>query len=169
MTPIKHELDPKLDLYFERIVDIPPDLVWAAWTRPEHIVHWFTPAPWKTVACEIDLRPGGRFFTMMQSPEGQDFPNEGCYLEIVENRKLAWTNALLPGFRPAGAPAEGGKECNEILFAAVITLEPHGHGTRYTALAIHRDEEGRKKHEAMGFEHGWGAALDQLVAHMRKR
>lgn len=47
---------------------------------------------------------------------------------------------------------------------AVISLQPHGIGTRYTALAMHRDEAGRKQHEEMGFHDGWGAALDQLVA-----
>ena len=49
-------------------------------------------------------------------------------------------------------------------FSAVITLEPHARGTRYTALAIHADEAGRAQHAEMGFEQGWGAALDQLVA-----
>ena len=38
-----------LDLVLERVVDVPQDLVWAAWTTPEHIKKWFTPAPWKTV------------------------------------------------------------------------------------------------------------------------
>ncbi|MGZ5152518.1 MAG: SRPBCC domain-containing protein [Burkholderiales bacterium] len=50
----------------------------------------------------------------------------------------------------------------------MITLEAHGKGTKYTALAIHKDEEGRKKHEEMGFYDGWGTALDQLVAVAKK-
>jgi uncharacterized protein YndB with AHSA1/START domain len=33
---------------------------------------------------------------------------------------------------------------------------------------IHADEAGAKKHAAMGFEAGWGAALDQLVAMVKK-
>ena len=49
-----------------------------AWTTPEHLKKWFTPAPWTTVDCEIDLRPGGIFRTVMRSPEGQEFPNVGC-------------------------------------------------------------------------------------------
>jgi uncharacterized protein YndB with AHSA1/START domain len=42
-------------------------------------------------------------------------------------------------------------------------LEPHGNGTKYTVIALHPDEESRKRHEERGFDKGWGAALDQLV------
>jgi uncharacterized protein YndB with AHSA1/START domain len=45
----------------------------------------------------------------------------------------------------------------------VISIEPDGDGTRYTATAIHGDAATRKQHEEMGFGEGWSAALDQLV------
>ena len=155
--------DPRLDLVLERIVDVPKHLVWLAWTTPEHVEKWFTPAPWRTVDCEIDLRPGGIFRTVMRSPDGQDFPNVGCYLEVVEGERLTWTDALEPGFRPARRGNEHAAEAGVSAFTAVITLATHGTGTRYTALAMHRSEEDRKRHEEMGFHDGWGKALDQLV------
>lgn len=157
------QTNPKLDLVLERVVDVPKELVWAAWTKPEHIKKWFTPAPWTTVACEIDLRPGGAFRTVMRSPEGQEFPHVGCYLEIVPQEKLVWTSALGPGYRPAVRTA-GTDTCDELLFTAIITLVAEGTRTRYTAVALHGDEATSKKHEEMGFYPGWGAALDQLVA-----
>ena len=149
--------DPKLDLVLERVVDVSPELVWAAWTQPEHLKKWFTPAPWTVTECELDLRPGGIFKTIMRSPEGQEFPNIGCYLEIVPYERLVFTDTLLPGYRPSQKP----------FFSAVVSLEPAGNGTRYTATAIHRDEAGKKAHEDMGFHNGWGKALDQLVALMK--
>ena len=150
-------LNPDLDLLLEREVDVAPEDVWAAWTRPEQVVKWFTPAPWQTVDCEIDLRPGGVFRTVMRSPEGEDFPNIGCYLEVVPNERLVWTSALAPGYRPLVDSAEG------LQITAVISLEPTPTGTRYRALAIHADGETRERHDAMGFQDGWGAALAQLV------
>jgi len=156
-----HKPDPRLDLVLERVVDVPPKLVWAAWTTPEYIKKWFTPAPWQTVDCEIDLRPGGIFRFVMRSPEGKEYPNAGCYLEVIENEKLVWTAALGPGYRPQNPPGVP-------LFTAVILLEPHGAGTKYTAIAIHGDEEATKKHSEMGFHDGWGKALDQLVAFAKK-
>jgi uncharacterized protein YndB with AHSA1/START domain len=155
--PITHNPDPKLDLVLERVVDVPPKLVWAAWTTPEYLKKWFTPAPWQTVDCEIDLRPGGIFRTVMRSPEGQELSHAGCYLEVVENEKLVWTGALGPGYRPQKAGFAP-------LFTAVILFEPHGPGTKYTAIAIHGEEEAAKTHAEMGFQDGWGKALDQLVA-----
>jgi uncharacterized protein YndB with AHSA1/START domain len=159
-------LDPKLDLSFERIVDVPRELVWKVWTTPEHLMPWFCPVPWKVIECEIDLRPGGLFRTVMQSPEGQQFPGDGCYLEVIANEKLTWTNALLPGYRPLAA-GEHTDSTVDFKFTATIALETRGTGTRYIATVRHGDEASRKQHEAMGFYEGWGIALDQLLVYVK--
>jgi uncharacterized protein YndB with AHSA1/START domain len=150
--------DPKTDLVLERVIDVPASKVWAAWTQPEHLCKWFTPAPWSTVECEIDLRPGGIFKTVMQSPEGERHPHTGCWLEVVPQSRLVWTDALLPGFRPAPKPFV------PFFITAIISLQPEGRGTRYTATCLHAGEAESRKHAEMGFFDGWGAALDQLVA-----
>jgi uncharacterized protein YndB with AHSA1/START domain len=163
MSTLAIQTDSKLDLVLERVVDVPRELVWAAWTKPEHITKWFAPAPWKTVDCEIDLRPGGIFRTVMRSPEGHESSNLGCYLEIVPNEKLMWTSALGPSYRPM-IRAAGTGSCEELYFTATILLEAQGRRTKYTAIAMHGDEETSQKHEEMGFYQGWGTVLDQLVA-----
>ena len=157
--------NPDLDLMFERIVDVPEEAIWAAWTTPELLKPWFCPLPWKTVDCEIDLRVGGIFRTVMQSPEGQQFDNAGCYLEIMPNQKLVWTNAIEPGFRPAKqAPPNPDHPCEEFMMTAMILLEPVAGGTKYTAKVMHAHKDAPIKHEQMGFKEGWGMCLDQLVA-----
>jgi uncharacterized protein YndB with AHSA1/START domain len=154
--------DPKLDLVLERVIDVPRELVWAAWTKPEHVKHWLTPRPWTVSECEIDLRPGGIFRFVNRSPEGKEFPNIGCYLEIIPNERLVWTIALLPGYRPAPSHAQ-----DVPLFTAVITMDSRGTGTRYVATAMHREETACKRHKEMGFHDGWGTALDQLVSYAK--
>jgi uncharacterized protein YndB with AHSA1/START domain len=151
------ELDPELDLVLERVIDVPPEEVWEAWTRPEHLKEWFVPKPWSLAECELDVRPGGTFKTVMRSPEGELSPWEGCFLEVIPGRRLVWTAALGRGYRPAAD--------SDFPFTAIITMRPEGSGTRYKATVLHRDAEGREKHEEMGFHEGWGAALEQLVAH----
>jgi uncharacterized protein YndB with AHSA1/START domain len=151
--------DPKLDLLLEREVDVPPALVWQAWTVPEHVMQWFTPKPYETIACEIDLRPGGRFFTVMRSPEGEEMPNDGCFLEVVPEQRLVFTSVMGPGFRPIES---------DLPFTAVVALEPTETGTRYSALALHGAQADATRHEEMGFHDGWGAALDQLVEYVKQ-
>lgn len=157
MTSPLGKPDPKLDLVLEREIDVPVELVWKAWTTADHLRNWFVPKPWTITECEIDLRVGGIFRTVMRSPEGEEFPNLGCYLEIVSNERLIFTDALLPGFRPAPKP----------FFTAGLLLEPAGKGTRYTAIAVHTDEAGRETHEKMGFHEGWGTVVDQMVAYIK--
>jgi uncharacterized protein YndB with AHSA1/START domain len=158
MTITPHTADPTLDLVLEREVDVPPELVWRAWTEPELLKQWFAPKPYETPECEIDLRPGGGFRTVMRSPEGDEFDNTGCFLEVVPNERLSWTSVLGPDYRPAVTDPD------ELQMTAVVEIQSNGRGgTRYRALAIHRGEADRKRHEEMGFEEGWGAAWEQLV------
>ena len=165
MTPFNSDLD----LTFERIVPVPRPLIWKAWTEPQHLMPWFCPLPWKVVECKIDLRPGGQFYTVMQSPEGQTFPGDGCYLEVVDNERLVWTNAMLPGFRPVPPAPTNGENGSTVsfLFTAVIELADHADGTLYKATVRHADAAGKSQHEAMQFEAGWAAALAQLVAYTK--
>jgi uncharacterized protein YndB with AHSA1/START domain len=158
------QADPQLDLVLERVVDVPRRLVWAAWTQPQHLVKWFTPVPWKTTDCQIDLRPGGRFQTTMQGPDGPAMTNTGCYLQVVDSELLVWTGALGPGFRPL---AKDAARNFPFLMTAFIALEDSGKGTKYTAMVRHGDASSREAHEQMGFHAGWGKALDQLVEHAR--
>ena len=80
------------------------------------------------------------------------------YFEIVPNRKLVFTDALAPGFRPKEAP----------FFTATILMEPEGSGTRYTAVAMHADPGNKKKHEEMGFFGGCGALCSTGSSRSRK-
>ncbi|MFN2555459.1 MAG: SRPBCC family protein [Nitriliruptorales bacterium] len=158
--------DPELDLFLERLVDVPVDLVWKAWTTPEHLKPWFAPKPIETVECEIDLRPGGIFRTVMRDPEGTLYPNVGCYLEIESPHRLVWTTALGPGYRPLPDPVGAPRAGTELRFTAELTFEPVGDSTRYSVRAIHATREVAAIHDEMGFSSGWSTAVDQLVDHM---
>ena len=103
MTFTPYPIDPTLDLVLEREVDVAPELVWKVWTTPDLLKQWFTPKPYETPQCEIDLRPGGAFRTVMRSREGEEFDNIGCYIDVVPNEKLSWTSVLGPDYRPITA------------------------------------------------------------------
>ena len=102
----------------------------------------------------MDLRPGGVFRTLMRGPDGTEYPSNGCFLDIAAPERIVFTDALQAGWRPAPEP----------FFTAIITLEEHAGGTRYTVRALHRSDADRERHERMGFYDGWGKCLDQLSA-----
>ncbi len=90
-------INPKLDLVLERLIDAPRHLVWEALTKPEHLKEWYMPKPWGVSNCELDARPGGIFSIDVASPEGQEFPNLGCVLDVVPLERLVWPSMLFPG------------------------------------------------------------------------
>lgn len=144
----------ELDLTLSRVVKASPATLWKAWTTPELLKRWWAPLPYVTTEVEIEVRPGGAFRQVMRGPEGDVHPCGGILLEMEENRRLVFTDALQPGYRPSENP----------FITAIITFEPVEGGTRYTALVMHKDPETRDRHEKMGFFDGWGTCLDQLEA-----
>jgi len=149
------------DLILERTLDAPIELVWEAYTNPEHIKQWFAPKPYQITECELDLHPGGIFRIRMVGPDGFDTGHgvPGCVLEVIDREKLTWTSALGPGYRPNLA----GEGCESFPFTAVVTFADAGNGkTAYRAVALHKDVADREKHEQMGFNEGWGTVAGQL-------
>ncbi len=157
------QVDAELDLVLERTIDVPPHLVYRAWTEPEQLKQWFCPRPWMTTECDIDLRAGGVFRTLMRGPAGEEADNVGCWLEVIPDERLVFTGLMAPGFRPVNLPQE------VPVFTCILTFTAHGQGTTYRAHVMHRDPAAKAAHEAMGFHHGWGAALDQLVEMVKGR
>ena len=144
--PAAHELS------ISRRIDASPETVYRIWT--ERTAEWWAPRPYTTPEVDMDLRPGGRALMAMRAPDGTDLPREeGVFLEIVPNRKIVLTNAFKPGWIP-----------QDPFMVVIVTFDPEGAGTRYTARVLHWNEETLKQHEAMGFHEGWGIVAGQLAA-----
>lgn len=142
-------------LILNRLLDAPTDKLFRCWTTPELLKQWFAPKPYTTPVAELDVRPGGASNIVMKSPEGQEIPCPGSYLEVVPNRKLVFSDAFTGNWVPKeGAP----------FMVATITFEPEGDKTRYIAIVRHWSDADKKKHEEMGFHKGWGQCAEQLEA-----
>lgn len=141
------------ELVLTRILRAPREKVFQAWTEPALLKEWFAPRPWTTAAADLDVRPGGSSCIVMRSPEGQEFPNRGVYLEVVENERLVFTDAFTAAWEPSEKP----------FMTGILTFEDAGNGTtRYTARVRHWSAADRDRHEQMGFHAGWNRCADQL-------
>jgi uncharacterized protein YndB with AHSA1/START domain len=146
--------DDSRDLVLTRLIDAPRETLFRAWTDADLLKQWFAPLPWTTPFADLDVRPGGANIITMRSPEGQDMPNAGVYLEVVPNERLVFTDAYTKAWEPAEKP----------FMTVILTFADEDGKTRYTATARHWTLEDKQQHEAMGFHVGWGMCADQLEA-----
>ncbi|GHA58926.1 activator of HSP90 ATPase [Amylibacter ulvae] len=145
-------LDPETDLTFTRTINAPRSILWECWTTPLHIKNFFIPKPHAIDKCEIDLRVGGKFNTTF-NVDGNIMENDGVFLEVVDKKRLVFTDTYSEGWKPAADP----------FMTAIIEFEDYGKGaTTYTATARHRSPKARQSHEDMGFFDGWGTVASQL-------
>ena len=98
MTKAAHEMS------LTRLLDAPATKLFRCWTTPELIKQWFAPKPYTTPVAEVELQVGGRNFMVMRSPEGQEIPCPGTYLEIVPDRKIVFTDAFTGDWVPIRLP-----------------------------------------------------------------
>ncbi|MBC8129678.1 MAG: SRPBCC family protein [Rhizobiaceae bacterium] len=139
------------ELSITRFIAAAPETVYRVWTT--RTGEWWAPLPYTTPGVEFDLRPGGICRVDMQAPDGTAMPNEGVFLEVVPNRRIVSTDAFKIGWVPQAA-----------FMTMIVTFEPEGTGTRYTAKARHWTAEACRQHQEMGFQEGWGVVAGQLAA-----
>src|SRR5450756_2839361 len=83
-APVNMDIDvAENQIVYTRVFAAPRDLVFEAWTRPEHVRWWWGPRGFTVTVCEIDLRPGGAYRSVHRGPDGNDYPFKGVYRGIV--------------------------------------------------------------------------------------
>jgi uncharacterized protein YndB with AHSA1/START domain len=125
-----------------RILAVPPEAAFAAWTRPEHVTCWWDPTGAPLTTCAIDLRPGGAFKFVTQSHA--EMPFEGVYREISPPSLLVFT-AL-------GATGR-------------VMLQEEAQGTRLTVEIECASREHLEQFLKMGVAEGTAQTLDNLVGY----
>jgi uncharacterized protein YndB with AHSA1/START domain len=102
------------------------------------------PGEVKVLSAETDVRAGGRYRWLMQSPDGEQHDVSGVYREVVPNEKLVFTWAW--------------KSTPERESLITIAFKRDGTGTMMTFMHEQFfDEEARDRHNA-----GWTGAFEKL-------
>lgn len=128
-----------------KVFDAPRELVWAAWTDPDHVARWFGPEGFEVPreSMEIDLRVGGRYALTMAG-HGGEHPLTYEIAELDPPRLLV--------LRCDPIPEVG---IHETTFTRV-ELHDHGGKTRMTL------SDGPYT-EAAHAEAGWNGAFEKLA------
>jgi uncharacterized protein YndB with AHSA1/START domain len=133
-------------LTLKRRLNAPPEKVWAAWTDPKKIAHWFGPSDTKddSVRAELDVRVGGHFRASFNTADGEYHQVGGVYREVVPNERLVFSWAW--------------HSTPERESLVTVSLKPDGTGT---LLTLHH-EQFFDQAAADGHRNGWTGSLDKL-------
>ena len=83
-----------LEIRATRVFVAPRELIFDAWTNPEHLPHWMTgPDGWSMPVCEIDLRVGGAWHFVWRRDDGSEMEMNGVYREITPPERLVATES----------------------------------------------------------------------------
>jgi len=131
-----------------REFDAPKHLVYKAWTTPELVERWWHANRGEIKSIEIDLRVGGGWRYVMETPDGIEVGFHGEYRELVPDERIVSTE-VYEGF-PDGVAVD------------TLTLDEANGRTTMTVLVQHMSKQHRDAHIESGMEDGMQDALDLL-------
>jgi uncharacterized protein YndB with AHSA1/START domain len=137
-----------------RVFDAPRRLVFEAWTKPEHMRHWYGCSASTLVACEIDLRVGGAYRFVMRAG-GAEHTMKGVYREIVRPSRLVYTQVF---------ESESFTSSEALM---TVTFVEHDGKTTLTGTVLHQSTADRDAHLGSNVESGAIETFDRLEQHLR--
>ncbi|TAL46485.1 MAG: hypothetical protein EPN92_06135 [Chitinophagaceae bacterium] len=120
------------ELVITRLVNAPREMVWEAWTNPEHVKHWWGPDGCTNTIHEMEVKPGGVWRFMMHGLNGMDFPNKIVFNEVVKPERLVYTHS-----------SEDENDPN--LFHTTVTFDDKGEKTFITMRGVFATAEERDR------------------------
>ena len=151
----------KQGLVVERSFNAPRELVWRAWTEPEHFMRWYGPKGFTMTTCEIDFRVGGRHIFGLRSPDGWGYWTTGVYREIVPFERWVATDTLADEHGNVVTAAHYGMGGDSPM-ETVITVALEDLGAGKTKLTL-RQAGWADNSMAAGASGGWNQAFDKLA------
>ena len=143
-----------LEILMTRVFDAPRRLVFDAYTKPEHLVHWWGLRGSTLTVCVVDCRPGGAWRFVVREADGRENKFKGVYREVTPPERLVATECY-------DEPAAG---CPEWL--STVTFEEHDGKTTVTSRILHKSVENRDGHLHSGMERGANECLNRLVEYL---
>jgi uncharacterized protein YndB with AHSA1/START domain len=132
----------------------PRHLVYKAFTTPELVKRWWNAKRGEVTTCEIDLRVGGKWRSVMVTEDGTEVGFHGEYREVVPNERIVSTE-VYEGL-PEGVSEEEGGTVNTATF-----IETDGR-TLLTLIVEAANKVSRDAIIDSGMEAGMQDAFDLL-------
>jgi uncharacterized protein YndB with AHSA1/START domain len=112
---------PDCEIVSSRIINVSRELVYRAWTEPNHLKNWWGPAGFTNTFNEFDLRVGGRWSFIMHGPEKGNYANECEFIKIEKPALIAWKRFSKPIFQVVATFEEVSPAKTKIVFKMLFT------------------------------------------------
>lgn len=90
--------NPNAEIVTSRQLNFPQELVYKAWTDPNHLQNWWGPNGFTNTFSEFDLRIGGKWRFVMHGPDKGNYANECEFTKIEKPNLIAWKRLSKPLF-----------------------------------------------------------------------
>jgi uncharacterized protein YndB with AHSA1/START domain len=163
--------DTEREFTIMRVFDVPREMVWKAFTEPQHMKEWWGPKGSTIVASKMDLRVGGTYHGAMRDPSGRVIWAKFIYREVIAPDRLVWVHSFSD--ETGGLTRHPMSPTWPLELLTTVTFEDAPAGkTRLTLrwLPINASEDERKTFEAAhdSMRQGWGGSFDQLAAYLSR-
>jgi len=112
---------PDCEIVSTRIVNAARELVYRAWTDPNHLKNWWGPAGFTNTFNEFDLRVGGKWSFIMHGPDKGNYANECEFIKIEKPTRIAWKRFSKPIFQVVATFEEISSDKTKIVFKMLFT------------------------------------------------
>jgi len=90
---------PECEIISSRTFSFPQELVFRAWSEPDHLKNWWGPAGFTNTFIEFDFRVGGKWSFIMHGPDKGNYANECEFIKIEKPTLIAWKRHSKPLFQ----------------------------------------------------------------------
>lgn len=90
---------PDCEIVSSRVFKTKRELVYRAWSNPNHLKNWWGPAGFTNTFNEFDFRVGGKWSFIMHGPDKGNYANECEFIKIEEPSLIAWKRHSKPLFQ----------------------------------------------------------------------
>ena len=111
---------PECEIVSSRIVPASRELVFTAWTDPNHLKKWWGPTGFTNTFNKFDLRPGGKWSFIMHGPDKGNYHNECEFVKIEKPSLIAWKRHSKPLFQVVATFEEITSELTNIVFRMIF-------------------------------------------------
>jgi uncharacterized protein YndB with AHSA1/START domain len=153
--PARQQWSLDREIVLTQVFDAPRELVFEAWTNPEHLNRWFGPKGFTLTTHEADIRVGGRWRFVFHAPDGTKYDNRMLFLEIKRPELLVFDHG-------------SDRDDDPDKFRVTVTFDAQSNGkTVVTLRQLHPSKELRAQKIAFGAVELGQQTLEKLAAFLQ--